>query len=144
MLPAGVQAGFPVQLNCRHCPAKGGARCLAIYACPWRSAQKSRGHLLYVTRMVFMKLLPSLMVIVAYAIAFYMLSLALCDMPVGVAYAVWSGVGTAIVAIAGTILFGERLTIVTIAGLALVVAGVILLELGLNVVPESSMDPGGG
>lgn len=90
-----------------------------------------------------MKLFPSLIVIVAYSLAFYMLSLALRDIPVGVAYAIWSGVGTAIVAIAGTILFGERLTIATIAGLALVVTGVILLELGLSVAPGSSMDPGG-
>jgi len=91
----------------------------------------------------FMKLLPSLIVIVAYSLAFYMLSLALRDIPVGVAYAIWSGVGTAIVAIGGTILFGERLTIATIAGLALVVTGVILLELGTSVAPEFSMDPGG-
>jgi len=86
----------------------------------------------------FMKPLPSLIVIVAYSLAFYMLSLALRNIPVGTAYAIWSGVGMAIVAIAGTILFGERLTIITVAGLVLIIVGVILLEVNLSVVVPGS------
>jgi small multidrug resistance pump len=79
----------------------------------------------------FIKLVPSLIVIGAYSLSFYMLSLALRNIPVGVAYAIWSGAGTAIVAIAGMVLFGERLTITTAAGLALIVVGVILIEMNL-------------
>lgn len=90
----------------------------------------------------FMKLLPSLIVIVAYSLAFYMLSLALRNIPVGIAYAIWSGVGTAIVAIAGMVLFGERLTIATVAGLALIIVGVILLEMNLSAAPGSSIESG--
>lgn len=86
----------------------------------------------------FMKLLPSLVVIVAYSLSFYMLSLALRNIPVGVAYAIWSGVGTAIVVLAGMLLFGERLAITTVAGLALIIVGVILLEINLSVVAGSS------
>lgn len=89
----------------------------------------------------FMKLLPSLIVVSAYSFAFYMLSLALRNIPVGIAYAIWSGVGTAIVAIAGMVLFGERLTIATVAGLALIIAGVVLLEVSLSAVPNPRPDP---
>jgi small multidrug resistance pump len=85
-----------------------------------------------------MKPLPSLIVIVAYLLAFYMLSLALRNIPVGIAYAIWSGVGMAIVAIVGIILFGEHLTIITVAGLALIIVGVILLEVNLSVVVPGS------
>ena len=91
----------------------------------------------------FMKPLPSLIVIFAYSLAFYMLSLALRNIPVGIAYAIWSGVGTAIVAIAGTVLFGERLTIAAVAGLALIIVGVILLETNLSAVSGSSPGPVG-
>lgn len=90
----------------------------------------------------FVNLLPSLIVILAYSFAFYMLSLALRNIPVGIAYAVWSGVGTAIVAIAGMVLFGERLTIATVAGLALIIVGVILLETNLSAAPGSSTGSG--
>jgi small multidrug resistance pump len=91
----------------------------------------------------FMKLLPSLIVIVAYSLAFYLLSLALRNIPVGIAYAIWAGVGTAIVAVAGTVLFGERLTIAAVAGLALIIVGVILLEINLSAAPGSSTGSGG-
>ena len=86
----------------------------------------------------FMNLLPSLIAIVAYSLSFCMLSLALRNIPVGIAYAIWSGVGTAIVVLAGMFLFGERLTIATVAGLALIIVGVILLEINLDVVSGSS------
>lgn len=76
----------------------------------------------------FTQLAPSVLVIGAYSLAFYMLSLALREMSVGTAYAIWSGIGTAIVAIAGAVLFGERLTVRSVLGIALIIVGVVLLE----------------
>lgn len=76
----------------------------------------------------FTQLAPSVLVIGAYSLAFYMLSLALREMSVGTAYAIWSGIGTAIVAIAGAVLFGERLTVRSVLGIVLIIVGVVLLE----------------
>jgi small multidrug resistance pump len=80
----------------------------------------------------FTVLVPSLVVVASYALAFFMLSLTLRNMYVGTAYAIWSGVGTAAVAIAGTILFGERLTIRSAVGIALIIVGVLVLEVGVS------------
>lgn len=79
----------------------------------------------------FTRLLPSLLVVVAYGAAFYALSQALVrGMAVGQAYAVWAGLGVALVAVAGVLLFGERLSLIQVGGLVLVVAGIAMLETG--------------
>ncbi len=79
----------------------------------------------------FTRPLPSILVVVGYGAAFYALSQALVrGMAVGQAYAVWAGLGVGLVAVAGMLLFGERLTLVQVGGLALVVAGVAMLEVG--------------
>ena len=83
----------------------------------------------------FSRLIPSAVVIVGYAIAFYALSRALVlGMEVSTAYAVWSGVGISLIAVLGTLLFDERPTAVQILGLGLVVAGVAALQLGATTV----------
>ena len=76
----------------------------------------------------FTNLIPSILVIAGYGFAFFMLSRALRDMSVGTAYAIWSGVGTAAVAIASVPLFGERLTTRSVIGILLIIAGVAVLE----------------
>lgn len=76
----------------------------------------------------FSKLVPSLVVVVGYGIAFYFLSLTLRTMPVGVAYAVWSGVGVALISLAGWWLYGQRLDAAAIVGICLIVAGVVVLN----------------
>lgn len=79
----------------------------------------------------FTRLLPSVVVVVGYCSAFYALSQALVrGMALGQAYAVWSGLGIASIAILGIFLFGESLSAVQVGGLALVVAGIVMLELG--------------
>ena len=79
----------------------------------------------------FTKVIPSVMVILGYGFAFFALSRALArGMAVGNAYAVWSGVGVALIALLGTVLFGVRLTPVQVGGLVLVVAGVVAIEWG--------------
>jgi small multidrug resistance pump len=70
-------------------------------------------------------------VAVGYGVAFWMLSLALsAKVPLGIAYAIWAGVGVVLVAIISWLAFGETLTWQQLVGIALVVAGVALLELG--------------
>ena len=81
----------------------------------------------------FTRPLPSLVVLVAYAAAFVLLSRALrLGMPLTVAYAVWSAVGIALVAVVGWVGRGESLTWVQLAGLLLVAAGVAALEAGTS------------
>lgn len=77
----------------------------------------------------FTRLVPSVFVIVAYAFAFFLLSLTLRSMTVGMAYAIWSGVGTALVAVAGIVLFHEHLTLLGWVGIVLIVVGVFVLNL---------------
>ena len=64
------------------------------------------------------------MVVVGYGLAFFLLAQALKSLGIGTAYAMWSGLGTVGAAVGGWALFGERLTITVIVGMALVVAGV--------------------
>lgn len=79
----------------------------------------------------FTRLPPSIVVVLGYVGAFLMLSQALTrGMNLGVAYGVWAAVGVALVAVVGTVLFGESLTWVQVGGIALIMAGVMALETG--------------
>jgi small multidrug resistance pump len=79
----------------------------------------------------FSRLLPSVVVVVGYGIAFFALSQALVrGLPVGVAYGTWSALGVTLVAIIGVVFLGESLTAVQIGGLGMVIGGVLALELG--------------
>lgn len=72
---------------------------------------------------------PSVLVVVAYGAAFYCLSLALKTIPVGIAYAIWSGVGTALIALIGWWVLGQRLDAPAWVGIGLIVAGVVVIQL---------------
>lgn len=72
---------------------------------------------------------PTILVYISYGVAFYFLSIALKSIKVGVAYAIWSGVGIVLIAILGTILFKERLDLPAYLGMALIIAGVLVLNL---------------
>lgn len=76
----------------------------------------------------FSKPVPSVVTIVAAAASFYLLSLALRDLPVGTGYAVWVGIGAVGAAIFGVVLLGEALTLARAGGIAMIVAGVALLK----------------
>lgn len=71
---------------------------------------------------------PSLVVVAGYGLAFFFLSLTLRTMPVGVAYAIWSGVGVALIALIGWLVFGQALDPPAIVGMVLIVAGVVVLN----------------
>ncbi|MBL8533817.1 MAG: QacE family quaternary ammonium compound efflux SMR transporter [Betaproteobacteria bacterium] len=76
----------------------------------------------------FTKPWPSVVVCIGYACAFYFLSLTLRFIPVGIAYAIWSGVGVLLVTAIGWLVYGQTLDAAAIAGLVLIVAGVIVLN----------------
>lgn len=75
------------------------------------------------------RLAPSFAVVVLYAGSFACLAFALKEVELGVAYAVWSGLGTAAIAVIGILVFGESVTALKLASLALVIAGVVGLNL---------------
>lgn len=76
----------------------------------------------------FSRLGPSLIVVAGYGAAFFFLSLTLKTVPVGIAYAIWSGVGVALIALIGWAVFGQALDAPAILGLGLIVAGVVVLN----------------
>ncbi len=80
----------------------------------------------------FTNLIPSLMVILGYIIAFYCLMLSLRGIPLGVAYAIWSGVGIVLVALVGYFYYKQSLDIQAIIGIALIILGVFTIQLFSN------------
>nr|WP_268251793.1 multidrug efflux SMR transporter [Alicyclobacillus mali (ex Roth et al. 2021)] len=77
----------------------------------------------------FSRLWPSLAVALGYALSFYALSQALRTVPIGVAYAIWSGVGTAAIAAIGAIAYRQPVTPLMAVGIGLIIAGVVILNL---------------
>jgi small multidrug resistance pump len=75
---------------------------------------------------------PVLITLVCYAATFYFLSQALREMPVGVAYAIWSGLGIILIALIGLVWFGQKLDTAAIVGLGLIVSGVAVINLFSN------------
>ena len=77
---------------------------------------------------------PVLITLVCYGATFYFLSQALREMPVGVAYAIWSGLGIILIALIGLVWFGQKLDTAGLIGLGLIVAGVAVINLFSNTV----------
>jgi len=77
----------------------------------------------------FTRLLPSVVVVVSYVISFYLLSLTLRSIPVGIVYAVWSGVGIVLIALIGAFFFRQTLDTPAIVGIGLILAGVLVINL---------------
>ncbi|MCX5556751.1 multidrug efflux SMR transporter [Streptomyces sp. NBC_00038] len=78
----------------------------------------------------FSKLWPSLVTLLGYVIAFVLLAQTLKTVQVGTAYAIWAGAGTAVIAAIGMVFLGEGLNAAKLAGIALIIGGVVLLNLG--------------
>lgn len=76
----------------------------------------------------FTKPIPSVVVVIGYSASFYLLSLALKVMPVGVAYAIWSGVGLILTVIAGMIIWRETLDWARVVGIVLILAGIVFIN----------------
>lgn len=73
--------------------------------------------------------LPLILVIVGYLTALFMLTLVVRTIPVGVAYAIWAGLGIVMVSIAALFIYGQRLDLPAILGMGLIVAGVVVIQL---------------
>jgi small multidrug resistance pump len=84
----------------------------------------------------FTRLWPSIIVVIGYVSAFYFLSLTLRTIPVGIAYAIWSGVGVALIALVAWVLYGQTLDMPAFIGIALIVAGVVVLNVYSKTVPH--------
>lgn len=77
----------------------------------------------------FTRLLPSAVVVVGYCAAFYFLSLCLERLAVGIAYAIWAGVGIVLIALLGLVVHGQRLDPPAVVGMGLIIAGVAVINL---------------
>ncbi|MGR3795002.1 DMT family transporter [Vannielia sp. SX4] len=77
----------------------------------------------------FTRLAPAAVVVVAYAVSFYFLSLTVKVMPVGVVYAIWSGLGIVLIALMGFLLYNQRLDLPAVLGVGLILSGVLVLHL---------------
>jgi small multidrug resistance pump len=76
----------------------------------------------------FTKLWPTALMALCYGIAFYLLSIALRTLPVGLAYAIWSGLGIVMISIVGVVAFRQTLDTPAILGLGLIISGVIVVN----------------
>lgn len=77
----------------------------------------------------FTRLMPSLVVVAGYGVAFWMLSLVLKSIPVGMAYAIWSGMGIVLVTLVAMLVYGQKPDLPAVLGLSLIVSGVVVLQL---------------
>lgn len=77
----------------------------------------------------FTRFWPSVLVVLSYGVAFYLLSLSLKFIPVGVLYAVWSGVGIVCIAMIGWLVFRQSLDLPALLGIALIIAGIAVIQL---------------
>ena len=76
----------------------------------------------------FKNLGPSIVVVIGYGSAFYFLSLALKTIPMGVAYAIWSGIGIVLISLVGWLAYDQKLDLAALAGMGLIIAGVFVLN----------------
>lgn len=76
----------------------------------------------------FSRLLPSAITVVGYLVSFYFLSQTLREIPVGIAYAIWSGVGIVLISLIGLVFFKQHLDLPALIGIGLIVAGVIVMN----------------
>ncbi|WP_116136332.1 DMT family transporter [Trinickia diaoshuihuensis] len=76
----------------------------------------------------FTRLAPALIVVAGYGLAFYCLSMTLKSMPVGIVYAIWSGVGIVLITLVAMVLYRQIPDLAAVAGLSLIVAGVVVLN----------------
>ncbi len=85
----------------------------------------------------FSRLVPSIIVVIAYAISFYLMAQTLKVMPVGIVYALWSGLGIILIAVIGFVVFDQRLDLPAVIGLVLIVAGIAVIHLFSGAAPHS-------
>jgi small multidrug resistance pump len=86
----------------------------------------------------FSKPVPSVVVVGAYAVAFYFFALVLKTVPVGIAYAIWAGAGVGLIVLVGYLFYGQALDAPAVIGILLIVAGVLIINLFSVTIDQSS------
>ncbi len=84
----------------------------------------------------FSRLWPSVLFVLAYAISFYLMSLTLKVLPVGIVYALWSGLGIVLIALIGLLVFGQKLDLAAVLGIAMILGGIMVIQLFSNASPH--------
>lgn len=84
----------------------------------------------------FTRLVPSVIVVIGYATAFYFLSLSLKVLPVGIAYAIWSGLGIVFIALIGLVVFGQKLDLPAVLGTAMILSGIVVIQVFSDTTPH--------
>lgn len=84
----------------------------------------------------FTRVGPTIIVILAYGAAFYLLGIALKYFPVGIAYAIWSGLGIVLIAAIGLVVFGQKLDLAAILGMGFILTGIIVIHLFSDTSPH--------
>lgn len=84
----------------------------------------------------FTRLWPSVIVVLGYAVSFYLLAMTLRYMPVGIVYAIWSGLGIVFIAIIGFAVFGQRLDLPAVLGMAMILCGILVIHLFSKTAPH--------
>jgi len=77
----------------------------------------------------FTRLVPSIITAIGYAMSFYLLALTLKTLPTGIVYAIWSGCGIVLISLASWLVYGQKLDVAAVSGMALIVAGVMVINL---------------
>ncbi|MBK8455107.1 MAG: multidrug efflux SMR transporter [Thiofilum sp.] len=77
----------------------------------------------------FTKPLPTVLMVVGYMLAFYFMTLAMRTIPLGVTYAIWSGLGIVLISTVGVFLYNEKLDLPALIGMGLIIAGVVVMKL---------------
>ena len=77
----------------------------------------------------FSRFWPSVIVVIAYALSFYLMAVTLKYMPVGIVYAIWSGLGIVSIALIAFIVFGQRLDLPAVLGLSMIIGGIVVIHL---------------
>jgi len=84
----------------------------------------------------FTRFWPSVLVVIAYSVSFYLLAQTLRVMPVGVVYAMWSGLGIVLIAAIGYLVFGQRLDLPAVIGIAMILGGILVIHLFSRTAPH--------
>jgi small multidrug resistance pump len=85
----------------------------------------------------FTRVIPSIVVVIGYALSFYFLSLTLKAIPIGVAYAIWAGLGIVLLAIVGWVFYDQQLDTAALIGMSFILAGVVIMNLFSKTVSHS-------
>ncbi|MFD0912505.1 DMT family transporter [Methylophilus luteus] len=85
----------------------------------------------------FTRVIPSIVVVIGYALSFYFLSLTLKVIPIGIAYAIWAGLGIVLLALVGWVFYDQQLDTAALVGMSFIVAGVVIMNLFSKTVSHS-------